>query len=101
MVKICGEGSRRSSRQIRRTCQTFQPGTKDRWVVATVIGPAGPSTTAASMTRGSSRIRVSRVLAPGTATTERIGADGSRRTCHDNTGSRVMRATPYAGSSRR
>ena len=36
------------------SCSAFHPGMKDRWVLQTVNSPNGPSTTAATATRGSS-----------------------------------------------
>ncbi len=81
-----------------RRRRVFHQGTKERWVLATVIGPAGPSTTAAIPTRGSSRTRTGRH-----DPRNRIGTAersvGRRTTSHAVTGSRLSRAIPYAAAS--
>ena len=93
-----GPGKDAAHRERARSWRTFQPGTNDRCAVTTVNGPAGPSTTAASATRGSSGTVVSPRL-PGTSSGRPKGAGPNRRTRQDSTGRRDTSATPYDGPS--
>ena len=61
------------------------------------MSPYGPSTTAATATRGSSRSHITRrPLPPGSRTGERTRAGASRSTCQDSTGWAETSPTPYA-----
>ncbi len=99
--RTCGDGSLVIHRLTRRSCQTFQNGTNDRWVFTTVNGPAAVSTTAPTAIRGSSS--TSRVLRRPCGSVIRIGARpgtvGSLRTCQLLTGRRETSATPYIAGS--
>ena len=70
-------GNCRSHNLIRRSCRMLYPGTNDRWAAATVIGPLGPSITAAITPRGSSGTCSTRgPRSPGTSSGSDSGAAG-------------------------
>ncbi len=94
-ISTRGPGKPRRSRTSRRSCLRFQPGTNDRWVLATVIGPSGVSSRASIAARGSSLTICTR-CGPGRYIGNLIGIRGSRSTCHVSAGYRDSSAMPYA-----
>ena len=88
-----GPGKPRRSRTRCRSCTRFHPGTNDRCVLATVIGPNGVSNRATIAARGSSSTIITR-LGPGRYIGNFAGMRGRRTTCQLSAGKRDSSAIP-------